>query len=548
MYTLPTPIVTSGADASTPQPEYPSALAISDKVWLVADGRGAVYVLEIPAEGDAIVLGMLELSTASEQDADETNAGTQPFCLHAATIASENSTDVTALVSSARRRVVPPTENASKPDRSASVDFDLRAVRIPLSSPSATIPSKLETVWHGQGTDTPLYASYLPSHSSFLVLGSSGFAATAPKRSYEPTPEEIAPIPRAGGNLEDSAMAAPGPVRPPPYSWTQTTDSVTIAFPLPSTTPKGAVKVTIAPHSLSVSIDSAGSASGAPLPHYTARKWWDAARADTSYWTWERGEVGRTAGLLTLYVDKANEGTRWPQLFAAAAGSAGEEQVEETLDPSELAHIRDALEKYTADAAAGGGLGLGSGAPGLASGELDDAVDSSVGRQAFLTWIPVGQDGGAGSAEEQKTDDIPVQLLSLPVPGYDAPGAPPSVVTKAGLDGLLFSLSAADAKEWTHTSTYAVLSFVLASKQDTRFAVHARKRAVLAFESGARGRGANVYVYRGAGKEKWGKQAIVKVAEGTSGAVLGVGAVSVQGKKVLLCLCERELVVLRDLL
>lgn len=54
------------------------------------------------------------------------------------------------------------------------------------------------------------------------------------------------------------------------------------------------------------------------------------------------------------------------------------------LNVSELANIREALEKFTTGAGAGEALGLGRAAPGLATGELDDEVDMSVGRQAFI--------------------------------------------------------------------------------------------------------------------------------------------------------------------
>ena len=68
---------------------------------------------------------------------------------------------------------------------------------------------------------------------------------------------------------------------------------------------------------------------------------------------------------------------------------------------------------------------------------------------------------------------------------------------------------------------------------------------MLAFESGVRDRGGNVYIYRSASvKENWAKQAILKVDDGRGGSLLGVGAlVRADGRSVVVCLTEGELVI-----
>ncbi|KAF8160189.1 hypothetical protein BJ912DRAFT_865826, partial [Pholiota molesta] len=107
---------------------------------------------------------------------------------------------------------------------------------------------------------------------------------------------------------------------------------------------------------------------------------------------------------------------------------------------------------------------------------------------------------------------------------------------------------------WNHTSTYHALSFVLASKQDTRFTYHIPSRGVLAFEGGsARDRGANVYLYRPPAKiqDKWSKQSVLQVDDGSGGALLGVGCVKFRGGKegnvVVVCLTEGDLVLIRGI-
>jgi len=125
---------------------------------------------------------------------------------------------------------------------------------------------------------------------------------------------------------------------------------------------------------------------------------------------------------------------------------------------------------------------------------------------------------------------------------------------KSGLDGLVYTLGAAagpdDPPAWMHAATFSVLSFVLASKRDTRFTHHVSSTAVFAFESGSQDLGGNVYIYRGTGvREKWAKQAVLKVGGGSAGSLLGVGLVRANAENVaMLCLCEGELIVLHDVL
>ena len=273
------------------------------------------------------------------------------------------------------------------------------------------------------------------------------------------------------------------------------------------------------------------------------QKLWAGIQASDALWTFDRS-AEHAYGLLTLHIDKTHAGTRWPQLFEADDG------VSETLDPTELYNIREALEKYTTAAQSGedaSGLGLGSGMPSLAEGEIDDEVDFDTGDVVCLTWVALDGSVPAWAAKE----DSPFNVLSTPLQGTRRTEHSPLLVVKNGLDGLVYTLDAtADAPAWTHTSTFCVLSFVLASKRDTRFVHHVGGRAVLAFESGARGLGCNVYVYKATARagDKTAKQCILKVNDGAGGPLLGVGITHTQdGREVILCLCEGALTVMHGL-
>ncbi|KAJ7288354.1 hypothetical protein C8J57DRAFT_513708 [Mycena rebaudengoi] len=500
VYELPKPIQTSH---KAPHREYPSAVFLSPLELFVSDGSGLLYILRDSGSVLFELLGVYELPQS------------QPFRIHYVTTL-RSSTAVVTLSS----RNYDASPNTKRPAKSTEVDFDVWAVKfgLPLSSSPLGDVRPLDCLWQRRGNAVPIHTAYDESRQMFMMLGDSMYhQPEAPSSSYTPSTEEIAPVPRRDENLDV--------LKPPPYSWTQTSDSVTVAFPLPSTTPKTKIKVTFSQHTLTLHVQG-DIAPDIPLPHYSARRLWDGISPSSSMWTWDR-EGEHHVGLLTLHLDKQHEGTKWSHVFAAALDT-DDVEVPETLDPSELWNIRESLEKYTAslrDGEDASGLGLGTGLPSLATGEMDDEVDGTIGRTAHLTWV--GADGSTPEWAYQNSE-LPGRLLSTTLPRG---GSDISLVVKNGLDGTVFSLDPATTPEappkWIHTSTFSALSFVLASKTDTRFTYHIPTKAVFAFENGMRNRGGNVYIYRAAPiSEKWAKQAVLKI--GQEGSLLGVGVIQAE--------------------
>lgn len=545
---LPRSVRTSGIHDPR-RAEYPSSVFANPNTLLVADGEGTLFSFLISERPiSAKLLGTYELRPQSASQA-------LPFRIH---VTQQISPDSIILVLSSRSYAEEPQED---PKRRAPIEFDLWGVEMTLTPTTGDEVQSLVPLWRRTGGEVPVHSAYHDSPPSFQIFGGSPY--TEPDETiaqpYTPTPDEIAPIPRAGEDL-DAENVIP---KPPPYSWTQTSDSVTVAFPLPSTTPKSVIKITFTSKSLNLFISDASSESSSlpfQLPRYIGKQFWDGIQPSTSLWTWDKtGE--KSFGLLTLYLDKQHEGTRWSQVFAPYQTPSGEPEPEvaETLDPSELYDIREALEKYTSSLSEdGSGLGLGRGVPSLGKGEIDEELDSSVGREVILTKIPVStpkiQDGT--NMEDRSPS---VTLLSTPLPGSIRPGDSPSLVAKSDIDGLLYILApqrlsnGEDENVWTHTSTFPALSFVLASKQDVRYTHHISDRLVLAFESGSRGLGFNIYIYQAAPTRsaQWAKQSVIRVGDAVTGPLLGVGALTLNdvegGKKVvILCLCENEAVLVQD--
>ncbi|OCH91845.1 hypothetical protein OBBRIDRAFT_491288 [Obba rivulosa] len=556
LYELPKPIQSPSTDVT--QREYPSAGLVDASSLFVSDGYSTLYALSIPAAGAAGLLGTFELSIPSAYSSSVT---TVPFRLHQAV--QTNPDRVVVILSSKHYPANSDHQEEPTQTRGKHVPpvFDIWAVQFPLPLPPPhDQPQPMDILWHRRGEDVPMYTAYDGERKAFLLVGSSHYRPieVAPAPTYEPSADEIAPIPRAGENLDSgNTSIATQPPKPPPYSWTQTSDSITMAIPLPSDTKTEDIKVTFSPRTLTVLVQGAPAPDNTvhvELPRFMLKPVWDGIHPATSLWTFDRA-ADRAFGVLTLHLDKQHEGTRWPHVFAAAGTGADDADVDvpETLDPSELYAIREALEKYTAalrDGTDASRLGLGRGVPSLAEGEIDDEVDTAVGQTACLTWVGAEGAQPVWAGRDGHGDDGPLSVLSTPFPGAGATERP-SLVVKTGLDGLVYALETAPTPEtpprWAHSSTFSALSFVLASKRDTRFTYHVGTEAVFAFEGGSREAGGNVYIYRSTGvHEKWAKQAVLKVGGGVAGSLLGVGLTRLaNGKAVILCLCEGELNVLR---
>jgi len=580
---------------------------------VLSDGAGRLFVIGVTARGGNLLHGTLvayyeiKASTMGPFTSGSPGALIPLRIYDAFLLSSQDGKQVAQIITATKKFLTHEGllwSEATKRATNAQLRFQLSALHLDLTAPlpedplSSPVPPVLR--WSVFGDDLPIA---LPRfEGAYVAFASSQFCrdlVLKPRRTpRDPLPEEIAPIPRADENLDIS------PIRTPPYSWAQVGDSITVAFFLPVSTPKSHIRVSLAAKSLSLHIidpplpeDSVSPVASLPIPFFEKREWWDGIDSSASFWTWEkdgetregRGEQRHTVGVLTLYLEKQHEDIRWPHLFSTTQGktpsSGGPEQpsqeqdddVAETLDPTQLLAAREALEKYTAALATGedaSGLGLGTGIPSLAREELDEELDEDVGRAVMCTWLDVSHGLGSGDSrdgdlETAQESPWPLEVLSLPIaissqvaPGLQV-GSEASVVIRRDIDGLLYS-RAPDVQSdepnglkfrWKHSATFPAMSFVLASKRDTRFAVHVNSSAALAFESGLAGAGSgNVYIYRGVSvASKWGKQEILKVSGGSAGALLGVVALVDENNgerknMAFAALCENMLVILKDIL
>lgn len=437
---------------STSEKEYPVAISLSTDIWVLSDGSGRMYVIRTSSPPtSATLLSSSEITF---------NNALVSCRLHSAVLQDNY---IVLLISS---RVETNRTSTGK----TTISFELAALRVPISSPSQD-PVQAELLWRKQGSDIPSYVN--TQAGNFLVCASGTFSD-----STMPAPDQMEGVETKSSLKTDTQPTT----KPPPYSWTQTSEGLTVAFPLPSNTPKSHIHVTIGPKHLSVLIrdiltveDSDDEKERSfPLPKYAMKELWDQVDRDNSLWTWDK-EGERTVGMLTLHLEKKHEGTKWPHVFAREGTSSNDPEVPETVDPSEMYKIREALEKYTVDLQSGEG---GGELPSLAQGEMDPAVDTEVGRKATVSYFDIL------TGEELAPNSSYHEILSFPLPlpqyldGQDEESQEEvmmnrSLTIKTGIDGPLFTGPIVpQADIWTHISTFPALAFVLASKRDTRFIFH----------------------------------------------------------------------------
>ncbi|PWN52620.1 hypothetical protein IE53DRAFT_409280 [Violaceomyces palustris] len=246
----------------------------------------------------------------------------------------------------------------------------------------------LQVNWCVTGEE-PAYYSHFDEDGRRCVLGAEASFTISSSKSV-PSHDQT----NQGGN-ETSGGAFPGlepqpgrpsaaptfePRRPPPYSWAQTSDTLTVAFSLPPTLTKSAFRIHFSLKGLSISLtDAAATALSRPRlveitegqseemshsktdplqetadkiiwGHYESRPLWGEVDPSGSVWTWEKvlgtGPMkGQELGVLTLHLEKKFEGTRWPHVF----GGSGKRKWGARRDQEErVSSFRRATEQFEA--------------------------------------------------------------------------------------------------------------------------------------------------------------------------------------------------------
>lgn len=453
--------------------------------------------------------------------------------------------------------VVSRTARSAK-DGKTDVSFDIAAVNIPSSVDSASNERELVPVWTLHGAEPVEYVRWSAETENWIVGAAEAFTTRLPTDT-----------------VDESIIAQETKDTEEAYTWTQTHDSVSVTLDLtfpPSSSdcarfdPHADVLVLISANALTLRFPERDVKGKSPMltpaqasflkSTAAGRDWWDAVRAGRGESAWMFEWIDGEKGLLTVRLEKENEGVRWTSVFAPQDG----EQVDELLSEGQ---VKEAAERMARWDVPEDGRDEGKGFTGLGTAVVDEEVedddfdddpafsgafgDASSGAHAGTRWVvtTVGEAGEVGASD-------PTQILSTAFTRT-------SVIIKSHLDGLAFTLT---SDGWNHVATNPALAFVLASKRDTQYVRHIttpRGAVVCAFESTQPdGTGGNVYVYwpveetgtrtkNGKSAATVAKQAVAKFVPAGVGAILGVTEVEMDGRSAIVGLCERAWCLLEGL-
>ncbi|KAJ1644476.1 hypothetical protein J3B02_000588 [Coemansia erecta] len=411
-------------------------------------------------------------------------------------------------------------EAAAKARQQPTYCIQAIKVDIPINSAITNMPGSRVSMLEPSVVHT-LHSHAIPQYCEYtddnrFVLGvRNGIVLDETQSADSETP--FPPIPK--GRLD-------------PYYWMQTASDVTLCIQLPISIGAQQISCTLKRISLTLQFTEAPECQNKYSFNNTA--FFSDIAAEESVWTLENGR------LLTLYLEKARAGVRWPTVFSSDDG------VLETMDPSEFAVIRDQMAKYTSDSlAAGGRMALHSAADAIDQDEEDlDQTDSSIEFSA-RSWCSGQAEaiGAAGSPDwlccsfpepacrrekSRKNTDAWVQLLR-------------PVCLKFDVDGIVFGFGRAmdNAVEACHVGSFAALSYIQASKRERRFMyVDAEMTVAVLAETQRR-----IYIYRQT-RHRHAAEAVQNIVDLGNGELLGllkVGGYLAVLREHTLCLVDLDL-------
>ncbi|WFD29455.1 hypothetical protein MSPP1_000464 [Malassezia sp. CBS 17886] len=525
--------------AAAAPPAEVSLCAVAADVWLVCDGTLGAAVLRVPADGGA------PPPTTARGRLDDVEAPGHAGLWHLVDAAADGSAHAVALFQRARR-VPTSSEEAhagvgAPPTRAAHAASDTR-MDVVLARIALDGAQPAEVIWRGCGAE-PVSFTVLGAGTGAYVLGAGAPFHAGGDVAQQPPPRPV----------DEAVEAPPLPPPAPPFSWTQTHDTVSVALPLPGTLDKSEIRVHFSQQGLSASLTPHDD--GRAPQHdgetrmrkgeYQTRAVWGEIDAAKSVWTWEPNP--ETTGVLTLHLAKAHEGTRWPLVFPDAP------DIPETMDPSQLYAAMRGVDKYTAMGGTTNETDIGVGTAGASSLLYDglEDEDAIVGRPLVVTQV-CGANADARVSHSGAADQATVLATPAPSNAGDA-----VALLKSDVEGLVFAAPPLGTCEplpspWTHVESVPAISYVLASKRDAHpvYVFHPTHDAsassvVLALEPRRAGNaaGSQMYIYRvphalrrihGAvegAPSKFGESRVLRLGGdahgGAPGPVLGVAVLSV---------------------
>ncbi|OBZ91653.1 NudC domain-containing protein 1 [Choanephora cucurbitarum] len=472
------------------EPQMPSAIAVSKELLVATNGVGDIELIGFE-EKDGNLLGT-SLGAVAYTGTGTEGISPVPCVLLAAR--QIKSTIILVVYSRA----------ASTPSDTMSIAAEFHIATLKLHLPTehtkrlddGSFVLELDTMHIQKGAEVPVYCAITPSGQQ-IILGSE-----VKYNTVHPVQEQDEPM--------EEAVDPPSP-KQPSYQWTQDGADITLQFQLPANTPKSAIHCNFVVDHLSLIVkDTAIS--------FPYRKLWGTVQPDESTWTIDKD------GLLTLFMTKTDERTRWPQLFDQDDG------VLETLSATALSNITQQLDRFTSEPDTNMSSSFVHPSQHPAATDMDEDVDDEGTPVVFSVY----QNSSGRVVDEFHSGAYRYVSQSFWHPHL------PSICLQMDVDGLVFSLTETEdgSIEIQHEDTVHAFAFVQASKRDARF-IHIDPECHFAsiVESS---RNAYIY-YHHQDKRLIEQQALVDLTQGSQVDIVGVQRIF---DNTLMVLTESHVVIL----
>ncbi|CEI87371.1 hypothetical protein RMCBS344292_01786 [Rhizopus microsporus] len=476
------------------EPQASSVVAVNSELLLVSNGIGHIELIGIE-EKQGKILGA-SLGSVSYTGAG--NEGIEPVPCYLLTARQKRNKVIAVLYSRAASK--------STEFNIATVELEIPTTEDHMSDGSYNLHFK---VLHIQtGPEVPAYYAITPSGERVILGSETKYNRVKPKHDSI-TDESTTPMDMDEPVVETKEVTMEE--KAPLYKWSQEGPDITVWFQIPARTPKSAISCKFISDHLSLIVQDTPIA-------FPFRKLWSTVRADECVWTLDSG-----SGLLTLFMTKTDEHTRWPQLFDKDDG------VLETLSPSELAEIRERLAKFTSEEDESNSKYVKA-AQHPAATDMDEDIDDAGQPVVFSVYDTMGNEIEEFSSGSYRWIGKSFDMLHNI----------PSVCLQLDVDGIVFRFVEKQdhAVQVEHAATFDAFAFVQASKRDARYILHDPSYHFACVIESTR----NAYIYlHHDDKRATETQTLVDLTQGQNADIIGAQLVL---KDTLMILTESQVIVI----
>ncbi|KAG1466878.1 hypothetical protein G6F46_000520 [Rhizopus delemar] len=465
-----------------------SIVAISHELILASNGVGDIELIGIE-EKDGKILGASLGSVCYMGKGDE---GIQPVPCYLLTARRVKGKIILVVYSRAASK--------NTEFNIATLEIEIPTEHTPKHVEDGSFELYLKTLHIQIGPEVPVYCAITPSGERCILGSETKYNRVHPK--IEAVEEEETP-------MEVDSQDEKEPL----YKWSQEGQDITVWIQLPPNTPKSSINCKFIHDHLSLIVQDT------PIT-FPFRKLWSTVRVDECVWT-----LDANRGLLTLFMSKVDENTRWPQLFDKDDG------VLETLSAIELSEISQKLVKFTSEDSEQQYL---KAAQHPAATDMDEDIDEAGQPVVFSVYDTLGN-------EVEEFSSGAYRWISQ---SFDAFKSLPSICLQMDVDGIVYELS--EGKDHSiqikHTATFDAFAFVKASKRDARYILHDPSLFFTCVIESTR----NAYIYfHHDDKRLFETQTLVDLTLGDKVDVVGAQLVM---KNTLMVLTEAHVIVIELLL